>query len=272
MRNGYKVFDAHTHVGEWGTWEVKGRQVSPFTDPITSQAGLRDQMDRYGIDKQIVMPHYHPDLAETFDDNSLAVDLAELDGVYAALFFAPAYPEACEQVRDFARSEDVVALKTSADAWDTGSYDPASWNATQTREMEDMLDFAADHDLPIQFHTGSDASDPRHLFELVDAYPDVTYHCVHAGGTGGGHLAFVPRFLDRLDMDVYCDTSWTRGFGARWIARELKERDALDRLLFASDEPWGEFPGEFGKVDGLAIADDVKQRLLFDNAARLYTR
>ncbi len=264
------VFDAHTHIGEWGAWEMAGNRVDPFTDPITSRDALAAQMERHGVNRQVVMPHYHPDRSLTYTGNHLAVDLARLDGVVAAIFATPDDPHRLDDIRDLATDPDVRALKTSADAWDDGSYDPSTWTTDQEEMMAELLRLARQHDLPVHCHTGSDASDPRALFALIDRYPDVTYHCVHMGGTAAGHFAFVPRFCDRLDLDVYADTSWARGFGVRWLVRELRERDALDRLMFASDEPWGDRPGELATVRGLDLDRDEERAVLHDTAARLY--
>ncbi|MDY6776486.1 MAG: amidohydrolase family protein [Candidatus Nanohaloarchaea archaeon] len=271
MRDGFRVFDAHTHVGGWGSWEMKGREVSPFSSPIASKEALKEHMERRGIDRQIVMPHYHPELDRTFEGNRLAVELAGMDNVHAAVFFEPSHGERLDELKDLAGEDAVVALKTSADAWKESSYNPETWSIEQERFMEELLDYAAGNGLPIQFHTGTGSSDPRNLFEMVDEYPEPAYHFVHMGGTAGGHFAFVPRFLERIDShDIYCDTSWSRGFGVRWLVRKISQRGMLNRLMFASDEPWGDVPGEFAKVAGLNIEEEDKQRILYGNAEKLY--
>lgn len=268
------VFDAHTHIGEWGTWTVKGREITPFRDEICSQSDLRQHMQYWGIDRQIVMTHYHPELSVTFDRNQLALELAELDGVYAGLFFHPDYPDEAAAVIEQAADDRVKVLKTSADTWEN-SYDPTSWTDTQRETIEQLVSCATAHDLVFQFHTGPDKSDPRKVFRFIEQYPEPTYHLVHMGGTAGGHFALVPRLLEHLDKDVYVDTSWSRGFGPRWLATQLKQRDALDRMLFASDYPWGDIPAEYHKIRGLeetvsAITAEDVQRILYGNAEQLY--
>ncbi len=270
MRDGFKLFDVHSHIGTWGRWEMKGNEVEPFENELTSREKLRHHMERYGIDRQIVMPHYHPSLRRTFELNPLALELSEMEGVYSGVFFEPAHDRQTKAALDMAESPEVKVLKTSAGAWQN-DYDPDSWSIQQEEVMDRVMEKAGREGLIVQLHTGYGASDPVKIFRMIDRYPEVTYHLVHMGGVAGGHFALLPRLLDRLDMDIYVDTSWSRGFAPRWFARELKERNALDRMMFATDYPWGDFHSEFHKVTGLGILEgEEKQMVLHHNAHQLY--
>lgn len=272
MRDGFRVFDVHSHIGEWGSWEMKGREVDPFPDEITSKEDLESHMEKWGVDRQVVMTHYHPDLELTFERNDLALELAELDGVYAGIFFHPDYPELTKNALEKVDS-NVKVLKTSADAW-TSSYSPDSWSREQREVIEDVVRTAKNKDLVFQFHTGKDRSDPRNAFDFIDEFPGARYHLVHMGGIAGGHFALVPRLLERLDLDIRVDTSWSRGFAPKWLALELKKRDALDRMMFGTDYPWGDFPSEYHKVTGLeeagVLTGEEVQQVLFGNAEAFY--
>lgn len=274
MRDGFRIFDAHTHIGEWGRWEMKGREVEPFDREFTTKEELREHMEKYGIDRQIVMPHYHPDLSRTFELNRLAVRMAELEDVYAGIFFEPS-SDNLETVRSLAGDRNVKVLKTSADAWSKGNYSPETWTESMRSYMNALVELAIKEDLVFQFHTGKDDSDPRKIFSMADEYPGLTYHLVHMGNSAGGHFTLLPRLLERLEShSIYMDTSWSRGFAPRWFYRELKKMGALDRMMFATDEPWGDFPGEFHKVLGLHQETSIErkelQAILYGNASKLY--
>ena len=65
----------------------------------------------------------------------------------------------------------------------------------------------------------------------------------------------MPRFLDWVEQgyQVYTDTTWAIGFGVRWLLTEIERRGVGgDRVLFASDEPWSDFWGEYYKIEGPA--------------------
>jgi hypothetical protein len=65
------------------------------------------------------------------------------------------------------------------------------------------------------------------------------------------------RFFDWVDAGkrIYTDLSWAIGFAPRWLVDEIGRRGAgHDRVLFASDEPWGDRAGEYARL--LAVAGD----------------
>jgi predicted TIM-barrel fold metal-dependent hydrolase len=100
-----------------------------------------------------------------------------------------------------------------------------------------------------------------------------TYQFVHMGEAIGPAMAFVPRFIEWIERgcDVYTDTSVVPGFVPNWLVRELLgSGPGIDRVLFASDAPWGRFPCEYWKVEGLEVDDEVKHRIFWENAAGLY--
>ena len=43
-----------------------------------------------------------------------------------------------------------------------------------------------------------------------------------------------------------------------------------DRVLFASDEPWSDFWGEYYKIAGAPVGDELKDRILHTNFEELY--
>lgn len=270
----FQVFDAHSHVGEWGTWEVRGNAVTPFTaeDAVTTREELEDRMQRLDLSAQLVVPHYFPDADDAFALNPFVHSLAQMEGIYGGVWFAPSFPaETGAALGDF-DEDTVVAVKTSADVWVDADYRPGTWKTDEEEVMEEVLTFARDNDLLVQLHTGSGKSRPEYAFALADQYPEVGFHFVHMGGSTSGHFAFVPRFLDRVEGrdNLYVDISWARGFAVRWLARELLKRDALDRMLFASDEPWGDANAAMHTVLGLGIPREAKEGVFYWNAVDAY--
>jgi predicted TIM-barrel fold metal-dependent hydrolase len=52
---------------------------------------------------------------------------------------------------------------------------------------------------------------------------------------------------------------------------EIEKRGVgADRVLFASDEPWSDFWGEYGKIYGAPVSDELKQWILYRNYEELY--
>ena len=67
-----------------------------------------------------------------------------------------------------------------------------------------------------------------------------------------GHIKLAgSRFFDWIAAGkrVYTDLSWAIGFAPHWLAREIERRGiGHDRVLFASDEPWGDYAGEYARM------------------------
>lgn len=277
-----KIFDAHSHIGRFGQWVMKGNTVEPFRGrEITSVEDQRAYMKKLGVAKAIVMPHYTPDQAVPFAVfNPLVLEtVAKLDNVYGAMWVSP-LPENTERTQHVLQQfplKKIVALKMSPDSWPKGKYtpDPATWDSVFRKNMESILDAARKHDLVIQTHTGSDNSDVLQYISFVATHgKDVTIQFVHMGGSAGGHFAFVPRFIRWLQEGYrfYCDTSFCRGFGPAWLIREMQEKwpQGLQHILFASDHPWGLFESEFLRIEALDISDTLKHKLFYQNASELY--
>ena len=81
-----------------------------------------------------------------------------------------------------------------------------------------------------------------------------------------GHIKLIGhRFFDWIAAGkrVYTDTSWAIGFAPRWLAAEIERRGiGADRVLFASDQPWGDFAGEHARLSA-ATGDGELAELVF---------
>jgi predicted TIM-barrel fold metal-dependent hydrolase len=101
----------------------------------------------------------------------------------------------------------------------------------------------------------------------------VKIHLVHFGGGVSGHIKLVPQFLTWVEQGykIYTDTTWAIGFGTRWLLTEIERRGVgEDRVLFASDEPWSDFWGEYHKIAGADVSEELKERVFHGNFEQLY--
>jgi hypothetical protein len=134
--------------------------------------------------------------------------------------------------------------------------------------LDRIIGTAERYNLVMHVHTSPGAaSDIDEVGHLVDRYADrVAIHLVHFGGGASGHIKLAGhRFFDWVAAGkrVYTDLSWAVGFAARWLASEITRRGiGADRLLFASDEPWGDHPGEYSRLRA-AVPDSELADLVF---------
>ncbi|MGH8982872.1 MAG: amidohydrolase family protein [Acidimicrobiia bacterium] len=284
-----QVFDAHLHLGTWGTRELDGAPVTPLAAAAgdgyavgTEHDTWRDclaYLDAYGIGRGIVMANY---LAMDPGYSLLELNRRALeaprrsDRLHAALFVSPIAVEwvYTREALGWAGEAGVKAIKFTSTHWAPFTVNPATWDRVVYRNMEEILAVARERGVPLQFHTGHLNSMPEEFDGFLAAFgSELAVHLVHSGETVYPGIQFVSRFPRWLEAgyDVYCDTSMCPGFVLPWLLRELAATpQALERILFATDAPWGSFPSEYWKVEALDVSEAVKDGIFWDNAHRLY--
>jgi predicted TIM-barrel fold metal-dependent hydrolase len=214
--------------------------------------------------------------SQPFSLNDLVLDsIAGNDRLVGGLWvsFLPQNKEMTLKTLERAGESGVVALKTTFLLG--GNPDPSTWDEETRSIAEACFDAVERHDLVFHFHTSAGGtSDINNFIPLVEEFGKrVKIYLVHFGGGVSGHIKLVPQFLDWVEQGykVYCDTTWTIGFGARWLMTEIERRGVgEDRVLFASDEPWSDFWSEYYKIKGAPVSDELKERILYRNYEDLY--
>ena len=270
------MHDAHRHLGVLPAHPFYGGPpVNPDTAARATVAELLADLDAEGTERAVVMPNYGvPDPAASFALNDLVLEAAaEDDRILAGLWVSPRPQDAERTAAALALAGEagVVALKTSFLLG--GGVDDAAC----APQLDAIFATAQRHGLVVHVHTSPGAaSDIDRVGVLVDRWgDDVKIHLVHLGGGISGHVKLIGgRFFDWVEAgkQVYTDTSWTVGFAPRWLVAEIERRGGLaaDRVLFASDEPWGDHAGEAARLRAAAGDGDLAERLFTGNFAQLY--
>jgi len=262
-----EVFDAHRHLGVLPAFPFYGGP--PVRPDIGARATVRQllaDLDAEGTGRALVLPNYGvPDPALAFSFNDLCIEAAATDDrIRCGLWVSPCQADEPLTARalGLAGEPGVRALKLSF-LLGGRATDP------ECRPLLDRIFASAElHDLVVHIHTSPGGnSDIDEVGHLVDRYADrVPVHLVHFGGGASGHIKLAGhRFLDWVAAGkrVYTDLSWAIGFAARWLTAEITRRGiGHDRLLFASDEPWGDHPGEYARMRA-AVRDGELADLVF---------
>jgi predicted TIM-barrel fold metal-dependent hydrolase len=269
------IADGHRHLGLLPAWAFYGGPpVNPDVNARATIDELIADLDHEGTERALVIPNYGvPDVAITFALNELVLEAAGRDDrICAGIFVSPRPQDAMltEKALTLAGESGVRALKT------TFLLGGAPSDEACTPQLDAIFGAARDHDLIVHVHTSPGAaSDIDQVGLLVDRYgDDVKIHLVHLGGGMSGHLKLVGgRFFDWIAAGkrVYTDTSWAIGFAPRWLAAEIERRGVgHDRVLFSSDEPWGDHAGEFARLRAAAGDGELSRRVFTENFAALY--
>jgi predicted TIM-barrel fold metal-dependent hydrolase len=273
------TIDGHSHIGEMAAWKFYdlAEPVKPTVYEFPTTQDYLRHLDELGVERALVLPNYGiPVQQQPFSLNDLVLDSVKAsDRLRGGLWvsFLPQNAEMTRQALEHAGEEGIVALKTTFLLG--GNPNPEGWD-DETRELAEACFRAAEeHDLVVHLHTSpGGASDLNNYIPLVERYGQrVKLYLVHFGGGVSGHIRLVPRFLDWVEQGykVYTDVTWAVGFGVRWLLTEIERRGVgHDRVLFASDEPWSDFWGEYYKIAGQPVGKELKDRILHQNFEELY--
>ncbi|WP_200931368.1 amidohydrolase family protein [Frankia sp. R43] len=271
------VHDGHRHLGVLPAHPYYGGPaVLPTVGARATIAELRADLDSEGTSAALVIPNYGvPDPSVPFGLNELCVEAAQADErILAGLWVSPLVRDtaATERALALAGEPGVAALKLSF-LLGGDADDPACQG-----RLDRIFAVAAAHDLVVHVHTSPGGpADVDRMGRLVDEYADrVAVHLVHLGGGVSGHIKLIGgRFFDWVAAGrrVYTDASWAVGFAPRWYAAEVARRGfGHDRLLFASDEPWSDHPGELARLTAAIDDPELARRVLAENFQDLYFR
>ncbi|HET6499978.1 MAG TPA: amidohydrolase family protein [Amycolatopsis sp.] len=247
------VFDAHRHLGIMPEYPFYGGP--PMRPDVSARATIGEliaDLDAEGTERALVLPNYGvPDPASAFSFNELCVEAAQRDDrIRAGLWASPLARDADRTAAALALAGEpgVAALKLSF-LLGGRADDPDCLPG-----LDAIFAAARRHGLVVHVHTSPGAaSDIDQVGRLVERYGDeVDIHLVHFGGGMSGHIKLIgQRFFDWIEAGkrVYTDLSWAIGFAPRWLAHEIERRGlGADRVLFASDQPWGDHAGERAKL------------------------
>jgi uncharacterized protein len=124
----------------------------------------------------------------------------------------------------------------------------------------------------VMFHTGYDMAFPGNknaevekVAKVADWFKDLTIICTHVGGW---------KQWDRISCLKHCanvltETSMTLGEVSDDEFVRLIAVFGEDRVLFGSDSPWTDQKEMLERTLNLRIADRVKEKMVYANAARL---
>ena len=267
--------DAHRHLGVLPAFPFYGGPpVNPDQRARGTVEELLADLDAEGTERALVIPNYGvPDPSHSFALNEVVLDaVGKSDRLSAALWVSPRPQDAAytDKALALAGERGVKALKVSF------LLGGAADDPDCLTQLDKVFAVAKDHNLIVHIHTSPGAaSDIDKIGLLVERYADETpIHLVHFGGGMSGHIKLIGgRFFDWIESGkkVYTDLTWAIGFAPNWLANEIDKRGiGGDRVLFATDQPWGDFEGEYHRMIDAAGGREIADLIFHDNFERLY--
>jgi predicted TIM-barrel fold metal-dependent hydrolase len=246
MRNGFQIYDTHTHLG---TARHSGRQYS-VDEMLTN-------MDRYGVDRSLLIPFPVVDDYRSTHDLIAAAVRAHPDRFAGAACLNPFVPktEFCEEIRRCAEDLGFRAIKLQP------QYQPL--NPLSARS-DFLFEAAVKHKLPVIVHTGAGAPFALPSLYIMTArkFPKLPIVLAHAGGSVYVSEAIVAA---TVCANIYVELSSLTPHHVL----DVLDHVPSERLMIGSDLPES-VEGEMGKILSLDLVEDVKRDILWKTAECLF--
>jgi predicted TIM-barrel fold metal-dependent hydrolase len=246
MRDGFRIFDAHTHVGDA---RHSGRNCS--VDRMLAE------MDRFGVDRSLLIPFpVVDDYRKTHDEIGAAVR-AHSDRFAGAICLNPFVPE--QEFRDeVRRCVEVLgfrAIKLQP------QYQPL--NPISSRS-DFLFEEACRHKIPLIWHTGTGApfALPSLLIAPARRFPELQVVLSHSGG---GIYVLEAIVAAGVCPNIYLELSSLMPHHITEVLNQVP----VSRLMIGSDLPES-LDTEISKIIGLQISAEARQAILWDTAAQLF--
>lgn len=246
MRDGFRIYDTHTHLGE-----------ARHSGARCSADQLLRQMDRCGVDHAVVIPFpVVDDYAQAHDTIAAAVR-AHPDRFTGAACLYPFLPEPVfrEELRRCVEELGLRALKLQPQYH---GLNPLS------RRSDFFFETALEYRLPVICHTGTGAPFALPSLFIVPArkFPDLTLILGHAGGSIYWPEAIVAALVcPNISLDL-------SSLMPHHIAAILEHVPA-SRLMIGSDLPES-METETGKLLQMELPEETKREILWNTAHRVF--
>ncbi|MBM4395578.1 MAG: amidohydrolase family protein [Deltaproteobacteria bacterium] len=245
VTDGFRVFDAHVHVGRWLTPDFAGRE-SDLADAAGVLAGA-------GVTGALVMT------TDARDNEGVLAAVRAWQGPLELRFAAWADPADPAALPFLARNAgEVAALKVHASFARLPITDPA---------FEPFLAHAGRAGLPVVVHCGRwrEVAGWEMALEAADRHPEVPFILSHMGGDSPALvLGAAQAVRDRGLANAHLGTESIREY---WLVRRALDLVGPEKVLFGSDHNLNH-PGAFLAVARALGLDAASEALVLGGNAR----
>jgi len=245
MRNGFRIYDTHTHLGEA---RHSGRKCSA--------EALLAAMDRHGVDRSLVIPYpVVDDYRKAHDEIARAV--RDHPDRLAGAACLPAFLPEEEFRRELDRCTKELGFRTLKLQPQYQPLNPIS------PRSDFLFATAQEHGLTLVCHTGSGVPFALPSLFMLPAhkYPGLRIVLAHSGGG-----LFFPEAIVAATLcpNIFLELSTLLPHQAA----EVLARVPASRLMIGSDLPEN-LEQEIGKILGLAIPDEARAEILWNTPRRV---
>ncbi len=240
-----------------------GEECAAYTDGTLSS--LRESMKKSGVDKSVILPVVtNPKQFDSINRFS-----AEVNKESDIIAFGGIHPdnESPEEKLDFIKSLGLKGIKLHPDY--QGTY-------INDEKYIRIIRYAEEIGLITLIHAGYDVLSPDNIHCTPDRAIDMLEKTV-AGKDNkiilahlGGHRGAEESFEKLCGKNVWLDTSYVLNKIPSELVIRMFEKHGFDKILFASDSPWGDQKSFVETLKNLDISEENKEKIFCKNAEHLF--
>lgn len=246
MKDGFAIFDAHTHLG-----------YALHSGRSCSADRMLAQMAGSGIDRSLLIPFPVVDDYRKQHDVIAAAVRAYPGRFAGAVCLNPFLPrqEFLDEVRRCVEELGFCGIKLQPQYQ---ALNPIS------ARSDFLFEAACEHKIPVIWHTGTGApfALPSLLIAPARRFPDLPIVLAHSGGSVYALEAIVAA---GVCPNIYLELSSLMPH----LVLEVMTHVPASRLMIGSDLPES-VDAEISKIIGLPVTDDQKREVLWGTASRLF--
>ncbi|WP_164821543.1 amidohydrolase family protein [Paenibacillus koleovorans] len=253
------IIDSHVHI--------LFSRTQPW-QPLVEQT--LHHMEMAGVDQICVLPH--PQFAGNIFPNKddMLFQAEQLVEIYNAhpdkflplLFINPSLPPdfSLELMERYIRNGPLIGTKFHISM------------IADDRRYEPIYDYLEEHDIPMLFHSWYKTverttfeSTPADIARMAKKHPRMRILMAHLTGAKLRGVMDIKPY-----PNVLLDTSGSQPEEG-YLARAIEELGA-DRVLYGSDYPIRAFSTQLGRIDSVALSAEDRDKVLYRNAQRFFTK
>lgn len=237
---------------------AKGANITARLDGTISS--LKESMKKAGVDKSVVLSiATKPSQTEKINNWTAFIEDDSIIG------FGSIHPENenWKEILSRLKKNGIKGIKLHPDYQKFFVDD---------KKMYPIYEWAVELGLIILFHAGVDIGlpDPCHatperLRRVIDTFPEGKFVAAHMGGFSCWDE--VEKHL--VGTEIYFDTSYSLNFMDAEQVRRIINNHGYEKILFATDSPWGDQSEEVEKIREFSFGDEIESAILGLNARKL---
>jgi len=259
-----KIIDAHTHVGNWKGQQYSVGQLDAF---VKSPLSNGDTIEKVIVSNLSAMNK--EGMLDELSGNMEMLNIAKNNSKIAPLAVCQPKTGSVDNIKKLFKENPnkFIGLK----------FHPDGHEIIASSELFDpYLKFAQKQKLPCLFHCGIEWVDghlvdeafhyskPEAIYEAAKKIPKIPVILAHLGAGGeqihARAINVLLESIDKKDANLFADISWVDLDNPNKptiieLIRKLKDKNALDKILFGSDAPIGEFSTGKNGLTGQALYD-----------------